>query len=94
MKFPFPITEEIREAYQAHCDYISAGQKWLIRNDPEGRNEQVLLEEIQTAIRNAAQDHFGDDEDAEYEFYDEFGVDQLGSGVWYEIIEAELECQE
>lgn len=93
MKFPFPITEEIRRAYQAHCDYISAGEKWLVRNDPKGQNEQVLIEEIQTAIRRAAQDHFGLDEDAEYEFYDEFEILDLGSGVWYEIILAELEDQ-
>lgn len=90
MNFPFPITQAIRDAYQAHVDYVSAGQKWLVRNDPEGENEQILLEAIQTAIQTAAQEHFGDDEDAEYEFYDKFGVEEL-QGVWYEIIEAELE---
>ena len=91
MKFPFAITQEMRDAYQEHAEYISAGSKWLLRNDPKGQNEQALIEQIQTAIQDAAQAHFGDDEDAEYAFYDEFGVDEL-QGVWYEIIEAELEA--
>lgn len=87
MKFPFPLTDQILDAYQAHVAYISAGQKWLLRNDPEGHHEQVLLEAIQTAIKQAAQAHFGDDEDAEYDFYDEFEMDSLGNGPWYECIE-------
>ena len=93
MKFPFSITQEIRDAYQAHVDYVSAGQTWLVKNDPDSYNEQRLLEEIQTAIQSAAHDHFGDDEDAEDEFYDEFEVDEL-QGEWYNIIEAELETAE
>ena len=93
MNFPFPITQGIRDAYLAHTDYISAGVRWLQRNDPEGQNEQCLIEQIQSAIQSAAQEHFGPDEDAEYEFYDKFGVDEL-QGVWYEIIEEELEAAE
>lgn len=90
--FPFAITEEIRDAYQAHCDYISAGPNWLVKNDPEGQNEQVLIEAIQTAVQKAAQEHFGDDEDAEYDFYEEFDVDNTNSGEWYDIIAEELEA--
>ena len=64
MTFPFAITQQIQDAYQAHQAYISAGTAWLIRNDPDAQEEQVLLEEIVTQIESAAQEHFGDDEDA------------------------------
>ena len=94
MTFPFKITEQILDAYQAHCDYISAGQKWLLRNDPEGQNEQQLLEEIISEIESVAEDHFGDDEDAYWEFHDEVGLDQTHGGEWYDIIETEVETAE
>ena len=95
MTFPFKITDEILDAYQAHEAYISAGAAWLIRNDPEGQEEQVLLEEIVTQIEKAAREHFGQDEygddtDAYYEFCDDVGLDQIGSGDWYDIVGAEL----
>jgi hypothetical protein len=92
MNFPFTLTQEIRDAYQAHIDYTSAGQKWLLKNDPDCYNEHALLEEIQTAIQDAAELHFGDNEDALEEFVDEFEVREY-QGVWYEIIE-ELEPAE
>jgi len=90
MNFPFTITQEIRDAYQAHIDYISAGTDWLIRNDPEAQQEQVLIEAIQTAIQDSAEQHFGDDEDSLEEFLDEFEVTEY-QGCWYDIVEAELE---
>lgn len=90
MKFPFPITEEIRNAYQAHVDYVSAGQKWLLKNDPDAYNEQVLLEAIQTAITDAAEEHFGDDLEALEVFLDEIEITGY-TGGWYDILEAELE---
>jgi hypothetical protein len=91
MTFPFAITPDIREAYQAHQDYISAGQRWLLRNDPDGQNEQVLLEEIITQIEHAAAAHFGDDEDAYWQFHDAVGLDQMSSGDWYDTVAAEQE---
>ena len=91
MTFPFTITQEIRDTLQAHIDYVSAGQKWLLKNDPDSYNEQALLEEIQDAVRQAAELHFGDDEDALEEFYDEIGLDQIGGGDWYDIIQADME---
>ena len=91
MTFPFKITQDIIDAYQEHEAYTSTGQAWLLRNDPEGQNEMVLLEQIITQIQDAAQDHFGDDEDAYEEFCDDVGLEQLGSGDWYDIVGAELE---
>ena len=92
MTFPFAITQDIQDAYQAHQDYTSAGQAWLVRNDPEGQNEQVLLEEIITQIQSAAQEHFGDDEDAYWQFHDEWQLDATG-GEWFEVLE-ELDTAE
>ena len=86
MTFPFAITEQIRDAYQAHADYISAGQRWLLRNDPDGQAEQVLLEEIITQIETAAQAHFGHDEDAYWQFHDEWRLGETG-GEWFEVVE-------
>ena len=94
MIFPFNITEQIIDAYQAHQDYISKGQKWLIRNDPEGQTEQVLLEEIITMIQSAAEDYFGDDEDECYQFYDEVGLEDISGGEWYDAISEILETTE
>ena len=96
MTFPFKITNEILDAYQAHEAYTSAGQAWLIRNDPDGQNEQALLEEIVSLIEAAARDHFGlddegDDTDAYYEFCDDVGLDQVCSGDWYDTVGAELD---
>lgn len=88
--FPFPLTEDIRDAFQAHLDYISAGQTWLVRNDPEGQQEQRLIEDLQDAIRDAAQQHFGDDEDAEQEFEDEMELDESFSGRWYDELYHQL----
>jgi len=88
MTFPFAITEQIQDAYQAHQDYISAGQTWLIRNDPDGQEEQVLLEEIITQIEHAAEAHFGDDEDAYWQFHDEWRLSETG-GEWFEVLEQE-----
>jgi hypothetical protein len=93
MTFPFSITPEIQAAYQAHIDYISAGEAWLLKNDPDAYNEQVLLEHIQTSIENAAYEHFGDDDDLVCEFLDEFEVQEY-QGVWYELLESELEAAE
>jgi hypothetical protein len=93
MTFPFAITQEIRDAYEGHQAYCSAGQAWLIRNDPEGQNEQELLEEISTQIQSAAEQHFGDDEDAYWEFYDEWRLGATG-GKWFEVLEAEFEATE
>ena len=86
---PFAITEEIRNAYQEHNDYTNLGSNFLVKIDPEGQNEMMLLEAIQTAIHKAAQDHFGDDEDAEYDFYDKFNIDNPSGGEWYDIIKEE-----
>lgn len=99
MTFPFKITEQILDAYQAHQAYTSAGQKWLLRNDPECQNEVALLEEIVTQIEAAAREHFGQDEDGDdtdayYEFCDDVGLAQVTSGEWYDIVGAELETTE
>jgi len=93
MTFPFAITQQIQDAYQAHQAYISAGTAWLIRNDPDGQEEQVLLEEIVTQIESAAQEHFGDDEDAYWEFHDEWRLGET-SGEWFEVLETQEEAAE
>jgi hypothetical protein len=90
MTFPFKTTQEIRDAYEAHQAYCSAGPDWLIRNDPECQHEQVLLEEISTQIQAAAQEHFGDNEDAYWDFYDEWRLGETG-GEWFEVLVEELE---
>ena len=88
--FPFAITEEIQLAYQAHTDYTSDSD-WLVENDPDGQAEQALIESIQSALLQAAQDHFSDDELAESDFCSEFEVLNTTSGVWYDIIAEQLE---
>lgn len=90
MKYPFTLTEEIIDAYQAHVDYTSAGAAWLYKNDRDGQNEMVLIEEIQTAIMEAAEEHFGDDEDALDDFIDLFEVED-SRGCWYDVIAEQLE---
>jgi hypothetical protein len=91
MKYPFELTQEILDSYQEHAAYISAGQAWLLRNDPEGQTELVLIEAIQTAIQTAAEQHFGDNDDALEEFLQEFEVDAVSGGVWYDLIEEAAE---
>lgn len=91
MKFPFTLTEQIRDAYFAHADYVSAGQRWLLRNDPEGQHERLLLDLLRTAIEQAAQEHFGDDERAYWDFWDEFLLDEY-TGDWYDELESRLEA--
>ena len=86
-QFPFPITTEIVDAYQAHVDYISAGQHWLLKNDPDAYTELVLIETIQTTIERAAEKYFRDDEDALEEFLQEFEIQDTTGGVWYDVIE-------
>jgi hypothetical protein len=91
MTFPFTITQEIRDAYDDHQAYCSAGQAWLIRNDPDGYNEQELIEAIHDLLIEAAQEYFGDDEDSYEEFYEECFTD---TSVWWEMLEEELEAAE
>ena len=88
MTFPFEITQEIRDAYDDHAAYCSAGQAWLIRNDPEGQNEQELITAVHDLLTAVAQDHFGSDEDAYEEFYEECLGD---STVWWEMLQEQLD---
>jgi hypothetical protein len=90
MTFPFKTTPEIRDAYLAHQAYCSAGSAWLIRNDPEGQNEQVFIQEIIDQVQAVAEEHFGDDEDAYWQFHDEWELSET-NGSWYEVLEQEFE---
>lgn len=94
MTFPFEITQDLLDAVQQHQSYISAGQRWLLRNDAEGQNEQVLLEEIVTQIQHLAEQHFGDDEEGYDEFCDDVGLDDITGGEWYDIVDAAMEVAE
>jgi hypothetical protein len=91
MTFPFEITQEIRDAHDDHAAYCSAGQAWLIRNDPDGQTEQELIDTVHDLLTAVAQDHFGLDEDAYEEFYEECLSD---STIWWEMLQEQLESVE
>ena len=89
--FPFPITQHIRDAYDDHQAYCSAGQAWLIRNDPEGQNEEQLIQAILDLLEEQAELYFGEDEDA----YDQFREEHFTeTGIWWEMLEEGLETAE
>lgn len=83
MTFPFTITEEIRHAWQEYQNYISAGSQWLQTYDSSGEQTQLRLDAIQQALHAAAEQHFGNDEDA----YDEFSEDYSTTDDWFDILE-------
>lgn len=88
--FPFAMTKEMEDAVLDHAAFCRLGLDWLHRNDPDGHQEEVFLENARDIVSEAARQHFGDDEDAYYEFEEAFEMDQPFGGLWWDILNSEF----
>jgi hypothetical protein len=51
LKMEIPLSQNTIDAFASHESFISAGEKWLIRNDPKGILEMEHLDRISEAVR-------------------------------------------
>jgi hypothetical protein len=51
LKMEIPLSQNTIEAFASHESFVSAGEKWLIRNDPKGTLEMEHLDRISKAVR-------------------------------------------
>ena len=51
LKMEIPLSQNTIEAFASHENFVSAGEKWLIRNDPKGTLEMEHLDRISKAVR-------------------------------------------
>jgi len=51
LKMEIPLSQNTIDAFASHESFISAGEKYLIRNDPKGTLEMEHLDRISEAVR-------------------------------------------
>ena len=82
------ISENTVDAFEGHAAFCSAGQAWLIRNDPEAYKEQELIELVKEALEADFQAAIsGLTADEQDEFSDEFS-DLRVDDWWYDLADA------
>ena len=82
------ISENTVDAFEGHAAFCSAGQAWLIRNDPEAYKEQELIELVKEALKADFEAAIsGLTEDEQDEFSDEFS-DVREDDWWYDLEDA------
>ena len=82
------ISENTVDAFEGHAAFCSAGQAWLIRNDPEAYKEQELIELVKEALEADFQAAIsGLTADEQDEFSDEFS-DLREDDWWYDLADA------
>lgn len=51
LQMEIPLSQNTIDAFSSHESFVSAGQDWLIGNDPDGALEMEYLQRVADAVR-------------------------------------------